>query len=359
MSNTTIIHIVGNRPQFIKLAVLYDAIAKHTRFQQYIIHTNQHSSEAMSGIFFEQLSIPLPDVQLNIEAVLADEFIGKAAMQIHQILLQRRSDDLILVYGDTNTTLAASMAARRCNKTLLHVEAGVRTADTSMPEEINRIVSDRLAQIHYCCTQKNVTTLLAEGYGAAIASQIIFSGDLMLDAFLHILPSDKKITTATNYIACTIHRAANITNRENLHQIVGALHDIHKQMEVIVPLHPHTAKRLIEFGIEPDFTVIKSLGYSDMKRFLCDANYVITDSGGVSREAFFAKKKSLIVMDHPFWPEIAEANAALHCGADKEAIIKRFDSLSTLQSDFTANIFGDGNAAIKIAEHLNTLSASQ
>ena len=354
MRNSTIIHIVGNRPQFIKLAVLYDAIAKRTNLAQYIIHTGQHSSALMSDIFFSQLSIPSPHVQLNIEATSADVFIGKAATEVHQLLMQRGTDDFVFVYGDTNTTFAASLAARRSNKRLLHFEAGVRTADTSMPEEINRILSDRLAQVHYCCTQKNATNLLAEGFGSAIPSQVIFCGDLMLDAFMHIAPSDKKITTSANYIACTIHRAANIINRDNLYQIVCGLNAIHQQTEVIVPLHPHTAKRLKEYEIETNFTIIEPLGYRDMKRFLCDADYVITDSGGASREAFFAKKKCLIVMEHPFWPELVEAFAALHCGANKENMMNNFNRLPALQPDYETAVFGDGSAAIKIAEHLNT-----
>ena len=356
MSKATIIHIVGNRPQFIKLALLHDAIAKHTSYNQFIIHSGQHSSAVMSDLFFDELSIPSPDVQLNTEAATADEFIGKTAAQIHSVLLQRNQNDKVFVYGDTNTTLAASIAAKRGNKILLHFEAGVRTADTSMPEEINRILSDRLADIHYCCTQKNVNNLRGEGFGSAIASQTIYSGDLMLDAFLHLAPSDKKITKATSYIACTIHRAANIMNRENLYQIVCALNEINNQIEVIVPLHPHTAKRLKEYKIETKFTTLEPLSYSEMKRFICEADYVITDSGGASREAFFAKKKSLIVMEHPFWFEIVEAASALHCSAVKQEILNKFNCLPALQPQFTANIFGDGTAAIKIAEHLNTLS---
>ncbi len=356
MNNKTIIHVVGNRPQFIKLAMLYDAIAKNTSFNQFIIHTGQHSSKEMSHIFFDELQIPLPNIQLNIEANMADEFIGKTAAQIHSILVQKQKDDWVVVYGDTNTTLAASLAAKRCRKKLLHFEAGVRTADTSMPEEINRVLSDRLANVHYCCTQKNKENLVKEGFGFVIPSEVIWSGDLMLDAFLHIAPSDKKITTSNSYVACTIHRAANITNRENLLQIVAALNSIHQQTEVVVPLHPHTAKRLKEFEIALDCTVVEPLGYREMKRFICEADYVITDSGGASREAFFAKKKSLIVMEHPFWTEIVEAAAALHCSANTEAIINHFDSLPRLQPTFDTKLFGDAKAAIKIAEHLTTLT---
>lgn len=356
MKQRTIIHIVGNRPQFIKLAVLHDAIRKNTSLQQFIIHTGQHSSAEMSSIFFNELSIPSPDVQLNITAASADVFIGNTSEQIHSILLKQQPNDIVFVYGDTNTTLAASMAARRSNLTLHHFEAGVRTADVSMPEEINRVLSDRLANTHYCCTEKNRKTLLLEGYGTAIRSQVIHSGDLMLDAFLRIHPSSKKVTSALQYVACTIHRAGNITNKENLQQIVAALNTIHQQMEVVVPLHPHTAKRLQEFSIETKFTTIAPLSYAEMNRFLLESTYVITDSGGASREAFFARKKSLILMEHPFWPEIVETAAALHCGADANSITEQFYRLPLLQPDFSSQLFGDGKASIKIAEYLDTLA---
>ncbi len=351
-----IIHVVGNRPQFIKLAVLHHVIANHTDYRQQIIHTGQHSSTEMSGIFFDQLSIPLPDVQLHVEGTTADVFIGNASLQIQQLLEQQAaSNDIVFVYGDTNTTLAAALAARRTNRMLLHFEAGVRTADVSMPEEINRILTDRLSQVHYCCTQQNLNSLQAEGFGTSIPSQLMHTGDLMLDAFLQILPAAERVTYASPYIACTIHRAANITNRENLFQIVSALNEIHQQTEVIVPLHPHTKKRLHEYAVETKFTMIEPLGYGQMKRFILDADVVITDSGGASREAFFAQKKSLIVMQHPFWPEIVEARAALHCSANKDELVAAFHNLHRLQPSFETGIFGNGNAAVNIARHLNSL----
>ena len=353
----TIIHVVGNRPQFIKLAVMYDAIAKEGVFHQFIIHTGQHHSDLMSGIFFDQLSIPAPNIQLQVEATTADVFIGNAAVQIFHILEQHPASDLVFVYGDTNTTLAAALATRRRGMKLLHFEAGVRTKDSAMPEEINRIVCDRLSDVLYCCTQKNKATLLAEGYGSAIASEVICSGDLMLDAFLQLSASDKKITASSHYIACTIHRAANITNKQNLAQIVLALNRIHQQTEVIAPLHPHTAKRLQEFNIEPRFTILQPLGYSEMKRFILDAAFVITDSGGASREAFFGSKKSVIIMEHPFWMEIVEANAALPCSADEDKILNAFGALSSLQPNFDNGIFGNGKAATTIVQHLKTFAS--
>lgn len=356
MVKSAIIHIVGNRPQFIKLAVLYDAINRLTSLKQLVIHTGQHSSALMSDIFFDELTIPQPDFQFEVDADDPDDFTGKTASRISAILRDRNKNDFVFVYGDTNSTLAAALAARRCGKRLLHFESGVRTADIAMPEEINRILTDRLSSGHYCCTIKNEENLLAEGYGSAIPSEVIRTGDLMLDAFLRIPTADKNVTSSEKYIACTIHRAGNITDIKNLSEIISAINEIHKTMEVIIPLHPHTEKRIKEFGLQLKCTVIAPLGYHAMKRFLSDANFVLTDSGGACREAFFSGRKSLVIMESPFWPEIIDAGAALCCGPDKQSIIEQFNRLNLLNPVAGISIFGDGKASDKIANHLKVLT---
>ncbi len=358
MTEPTIIHIVGNRPQFIKLAVLHDVISKQTPFRQFILHTGQHSSSVMSNIFFDELSIPAPDVQLEINASSPDEFVGKASSKIFSFLYGRPDQDIVLVYGDTNSTLAASLAARRSNKRLFHFESGVRTKDKNMPEEINRVLTDRLSCVHYCCTELNRQNLLKEGFGSCIPSEVILTGDLMLDAFLHIPESGESVIRSENYVACTVHRVDNIADRNNLGAIVAALNKIHQEIEVVIPLHPHTEKRLSEFKLKLNCTVISPLSYRAMKRFIADANSVITDSGGASREAFFSKKRSLILMESPFWPEIVQAGAALNCRPSVEDICNQFRLLASLNSDFDINIFGDGNASVRIAEHLNNTAHS-
>lgn len=356
LTEPTIIHVVGNRPQFIKLAVLFDAIKKYTSFRQFIIHTGQHSSSEMSEVFFNELSIPLPDVLLEVSTSYPDEFIGRASSKIYSILSERSLQDIVLVYGDTNSTLAAALAARRNGNRLFHFESGVRTKDESMPEEINRMLTDRLSCVHYCCTELNRTNLLNEGYGTFIPSDVIFTGDLMLDAFRHIPALDKRVVGSENYIACTIHRAGNITKQCHLEAIVRALNRIHGEIEVVIPLHPHTAKRLKEFNLHLNCTAIHPMGYQEMKKFICDATFMITDSGGACREAFFAKKRSLIIMNSPFWPEIVADGAALNCQPDEEDIVKNFQQLKSLNCTFDINIFGDGNAAERIADHLNNFA---
>lgn len=347
----TILHIVGNRPQFIKLAVLYKELAESNSVLQKIIHTGQHSSIEMSDIFFKELQLPEPDINLQINSGRADSFIAETAIFL-QDYFTTTGKAIAFVYGDTNTTLAAAIATRRTDTPLFHFEGGVRTGDNSMPEEINRILTDRMADVNYCCTSLNYQTLMAEGYGTAINSRAVLSGDLMYDAFLKISPAEKNIVTEKNYIACTIHRVNNILLKENLSAIVEGLNAIHKDVPVIMPVHPHTKKRMEEYGLRPAFITINPLGYPEMKTFLANSSYVITDSGGAAREAFFCQKKSIVVMDKPFWPEIIAASCSLTCSPDAIQLQKTFSQLPSLKANFQSPIFGEGNAAKLISQDI-------
>lgn len=340
----TILHVVGNRPQFIKLAVLHKTLAA-AGIPQEIIHSGQHFGNEMSDIFFERLHIPAPGIHLSADSSQPDLFIGNIASSLQQYLAARNGDDIVLVYGDTNTSLAAALAASRTGRPLLHVEAGIRTLDKSMPEEINRILTDRMADTNYCCTAKNRETLLSEGFESCIPSRIVLTGDLMYDAFLTIPAAAENAVSFTGYVACTIHRAANILSKDNLSAIIQALNTIHRQRPVVMPVHPHTAKRIKEYGLEPAFTMLPPLGYAETKRFLKDAVFVITDSGGMAREAFFSKKRSVVVMNKPFWPEIIEHHASISSSADQETLLNAYAHLSTLDPAFDAAVFGNGSAA--------------
>ena len=343
---------MGSRPQFIKLAVLYNELAGDKSFSQKIVHTGQHFSYNMSEIFFDQLNIPKPDINFNLHQSSPNLFIGEATDALQNYFLKNINSEVFL-YGDTNTTVAGAIAARRCKLPLIHFEAGVRTADSSMPEEINRLITDRLATVNYCCTMKNFETMKAEGYEGIISSQLILTGDLMLDAFLKIKGSEKNIIEEKEYIACTIHREANLSNKNKFTAIVNALNKINNYLRVVMPVHPHTKKKMQEYNIEPSFKMLDPLGYPEMKTFLTNSSFVITDSGGSSREAYFLQKKSLIIMDKPFWPEIIETNCAMNTAANEELIIEGFQQLPSLKADFTTQIFGNGNAAKNIHQHLS------
>ena len=348
----TILHIVGNRPQFIKLAILYKELFE-TGIPQKIIHTGQHSSAEMSDIFFSQLGLPEIDCSLQLQNIHStDSFISEASVLL-QGYFKLTSESIVFVYGDTNTTLAAAIAAKRTGLPLLHFEAGIRTGDSSMPEEINRILTDRIANTNYCCTEKNYLTLLAEGYGTSISCNVKLTGDLMYDAFLKIpFAENKTEVTEKDYVATTIHRAANILSKDKLAAIINGLNNIHKQICVVMPLHPHTRKRITEYGLKPEFQILNPLGYPAMKTFLSNSSYVVTDSGGAAREAFFCKKRSVIVMDHPFWPEIIEADCSTNVSADSLLLYESFFKLPLLCPDFGKPIFGNGNATQLIKDDI-------
>ena len=347
----TILHVVGNRPQFIKLAVLYKEIAESKTFDQKIIHTGQHWTSEMSGVFFSELQIPAVDLQLDGKTNgYPDLFIAQISVQL-QDYFSSQKDCLVFVYGDTNTTLAATMAAMRTNVQCFHFEAGIRTGDNSMPEEINRVLTDRMAFTNYCCTTENYQTMLAEGYGSAINNRVVLSGDLMYDAFLqHAGTVDEP--AGKPFVLTTIHRALNILLPSNLNQIIDALNKIHKQVPVIMPAHPHTQKRISEYGLTAEFNFREPVGYREMQKLLTSCSYVITDSGGLAREAFFSKKRSLVIMEKPFWPEIVAASGSINCAPDKLSILDAFEKLPLLQPDFSKPIFGNGTAAKIIQQDL-------
>ena len=194
--------------------------------------------------------------------------------------------------------------------------------------------------------------MAAEGYGSIIKSRLLLTGDLMYDAFLKTSSGEKSLFPEKNYVAVTIHRAANILSKAHLSGIIDALNKIHKSASVIMPVHPHTKKRIMEYGLRPEFTLLNPLGYGAMKTFLINSAYIITDSGGVAREAFFCKKRSLIIMEKPFWPEIIDAGCSINAPA--RSFYESFFQLPLLNPDFETPIFGVGNAAKLIKEDLLT-----
>jgi UDP-GlcNAc3NAcA epimerase len=346
-----IIHIVGNRPQFIKLSVLHNALSATGFFEQVIVHTGQHSSREMSEIFFKELNIPAPDFQLPVTDMSGSRFIAETIIQLKSYFSENAADAIVFIYGDTNSTQAAAIAAAYCGVEAHHVESGVRTFDNTMPEEINCIIADRFSTAHYCCTQLNYNNLKAEGFGAAIPSELLLTGDLMLDAFLNIEEDTNYKATETDYVACTIHRLENIYAK-NLAEILRALNNIHKQIPVIMPVHPHTKKKMEALHEPIKFTTILPLGYRQMKSFLNQARRVITDSGGVTREAFFSNKYSLVISGHPAWTEIIDAGCSITSLPDAREIEDKFLQLPDLSAAFDRSIFGNGNAGNAICKHV-------
>ena len=351
-----ILHIVGNRPQFIKLAVLYPALAARTG-QGFILHTGQHYDDNMSAIFFNELHIPFPNASLGINSIPHNEMIGNMIIGIDQVI-GREKPDAAIIYGDTNTTLAGAIAARKRNVRVIHIEAGVRTGDLGMPEEINRILSDRVAAMNFCSTYLGVENLLREGFGSdQVGSQVFNCGDLMLDAATiygrQTADRDSAFTTldtAGEFLLATIHRAENTVEPGRLEAIVEAFNEIDQRIPVLMPLHPRTKEVIGQCRAKVNFTTTGPLGYMDMLGLLQKSSCVITDSGGLSREAFFFCKPTLVVMGHPFWPEIIAHGNVLQSKAISADILANLQLLLTTQKPFKVDIFGDGRSAEKISE---------
>ena len=350
----TIAHIVGNRPQFIKLALLQRALTRHTGVQSRVIHTGQHFSDNMSAIFFREFGLPAPDHQLNIHSLSHNGMIGQMLIALDAILTAE-PPDAIVVYGDTNTTLAGALAAKKRGIKVMHVEAGIRTGEETMPEESNRYLSDRLADLNFTVTALGRDNLLKEGLAD---ERILNTGDLMLDAALLFARRaiDESTLPATlvpdgrPFVLSTIHRAENTDDPGALAAILEALHEINKEIPVILPIHPRT-KQVIETHRLP-FGLISTppLGYLDMLALMQAARYVVTDSGGLAREAFFFQKSSVVVMNKVFWPEIEENSPSLAATADTARILHQFHTMASSNKAFRTGVFGNGQAAEKISQ---------
>jgi UDP-GlcNAc3NAcA epimerase len=362
-----IAHIVGNRPQFIKLALLYRELEEKQPNGSLIIHTGQHFDDNMSEIFFRELLIPEPDHRLKIHSLPHNTMIGRMLTDIDQVL-EHEKPGCVVVYGDTNTTLAGALAAKKRNIRLAHIESGIRTGKEDMPEESNRYLTDRMSDLNFTCTGLGLENLRKEGFGgAAIPSRIFNTGDLMYDAalffrekarHLSLSPSASLPTgligTGTPFVLATIHRVENTENLEKLRNIIDALNILHRVLPVIFPVHPKTRQTLAEYRIPVDFIMTPPLGYLGMLGLLDACRAVITDSGGLSREAFFFKKPALVVMENPFWPEIFLHGNCLPSAAVTTEITEKTTLLLGSDKPFENGIFGDGSAAGKISEILLT-----
>ena len=352
-----IITVIGARPQFIKAAVVSRYIRNYhsTDIKVIIVHTGQHYDANMSDIFFEQMDIPKPDYFLDIHGLGHGAMTGQMLEKIETVLLKEKPD-WVLVYGDTNSTLAGALAAKKLHIKLAHVEAGLRSFNMAMPEEINRILTDRISDILFCPTDQAIKNLEKEGY-ENINTKIIKSGDVMQDAALYYAAKSQSpnIEVPENFILCTIHRAENTDNLEKLKSIFSALSEISKQHQIILPIHPRTKNIILKNNIEFDKSnihIIEPVGYLEMIHLLKNCNYVMTDSGGLQKEAFFFEKKCLTLRDETEWVELVENSFNIVVGSNKDKIIEGFNKLQKLNPNFAIDLYGQGMAGKNIIEKL-------
>jgi UDP-GlcNAc3NAcA epimerase len=358
-----ILTIIGARPQFIKAAVLSRMIRSEEwkpRFHEIILHTGQHYDENMSEIFFRDMQIPRPDIQLHVGGTTHGAMTGQMLTEIEAALLNVKPD-MVLVYGDTNSTLAGALAASKLHIPVIHVEAGLRSNNMRMPEEQNRILTDHLATWQFCPTETAVKNLSREG----ITKGVHQVGDIMYDATLHyqkVLINEEKRglnrfkdlnlkKIPKQFLLATIHRAENTDDFKRLAHIVEALSEA--PYDIILPLHPRTRKKLTESSIElgENIQSIEPIGYLDMLALELRAEAIITDSGGVQKEAYFLKKPCITLRNETEWIETLEHGWNFLVGADKKSILNSLKLLSRPKTH--PMVFGKGNTALTI---LNTLS---
>lgn len=351
-----IVTIVGARPQFIKAAVISRELQFTSGVEEIIIHTGQHFDANMSDVFFEQMSIPKPHHNLDIASLSHGAMTGRMLEKIEEVLLTE-CPDWVLVYGDTNSTLAGALAAAKLHIRVAHVEAGLRSFNMRMPEEQNRILTDKLSKILFCPTEIAKQNLLNEGY-ADDASYLPVVGDVMFDAAKFYAQRSQKPSGLPDdielgkFVLGTIHRAENTNDLSRLKSLVNALNRINKSEPVIVPLHPRTKAILDSNNISADFTILEPVGYLEMVYLLQHCSVVVSDSGGVQKEAYFFEKPCLVTRDETEWVELVEHGSNYLVGVDEDKILQSYESARLNKVDYSFPFYGNGHCAKDIIGYL-------
>ncbi|WP_094548899.1 non-hydrolyzing UDP-N-acetylglucosamine 2-epimerase [Petroclostridium xylanilyticum] len=353
-----IVTVIGARPQFIKAAAISEKLRQH--FNEIIIHTGQHFDPNMSDVFFQQLNIPAPDYNLNLHSFSHGKLTGLMMIKVEEILLKEKPN-YVLVYGDTNSTLAGALTAVKLGIPVIHVEAGARSGDSHSPEEVNRKITDHVASLLFGCTEYCIQNLKNEG----IASNVFFTGDVMYDIFQKMFIAVKGFKGEELYFPFkkgdynffTVHRQENVDSRQALSDIINAI--LESKINTVFPIHPRTKSRLQEFGLmeilekSQYIKLLPPLGYIETLHLQLYSNKIITDSGGVQREAYFLKKPCITLLELSPWPVLVNTRNAIVVGKNKEAIKSAIESFEV--KDYKENLFGDGSAANKIVEKMTKM----
>jgi UDP-GlcNAc3NAcA epimerase len=347
-----ILTILGARPQFIKAAPVSREIRK--KYEEKIVHTGQHYDSNMSDIFFEELNIPKPDYYLGVGSGNHGKQTGEMLAKIEEIILDEKPD-YVMVYGDTNSTLAGSLAASKLHIPVIHIEAGLRSFNKKMPEEVNRIMTDHVSDYLFCPTDTAIENLRNEN----LSGNAVNIGDVMYDAVLYNKELANQKTSilseiglkGKDYYLITIHRAENTDDEEKMRNILDSFSKI--EGEKVWPIHPRTKNKLKGYGIDlddiPGLKIIDPVGYLDMLTLEDQAVKIITDSGGVQKEAYFMKVPCVTVREQTEWVETLEGEANILVGTDVGKIL---DAVNKTVNPTYKEVFGDGNASAKIVEYL-------
>lgn len=343
-----IVSIVGARPQFIKAAILSEELRRYA--EEILVHTGQHYDENMSDVFFDELGIPRPDVHLGIGGGSHAEQTGQMMIAIEQVLLSEKPDWCI-VYGDTNSTLAGALAAAKLHIRVAHVEAGLRSFKKSMPEEINRVLCDHVSDALFCPTEHAAQNLANEG----IIEGVYVVGDVMADVLyrtLDRLPTKGGILNRLgllpeSYVLVTIHRASNTDDPETLRRLIGALGAMERK--VVFPVHPRTRKALRRYGLElpENIVAIEPVGYVDMVQLEKNAECILTDSGGMQKEAYWLGVRCVTMREETEWVETVQVGWNRLVGSDAAAIGDAVENWTPRKE--RPPLYGNGDAAKRIA----------
>jgi len=353
-----VLTVLGARPQFIKAAAVSRVIRSRKPFREVILHTGQHYDYNMSGIFFEEMDIPRPDYHFGINQMGHGAMTGLMLQKIEEVLIAEKPD-MVLVYGDTNSTLAGALSASKLRIRTAHVEAGLRSFNMAMPEEVNRILTDRISDLLYCPTSQAVANLEKEGFGHFHAT-IMQTGDVMYDAFLFyekIANQRSGILKQLNlkdndFVLCTVHRQENTDDPVRLKSIIAALNEIHGSTRIILPIHPRTRKKMEECGVQLAFDPVEPVGYLDMIQLLKHCSLVVTDSGGMQKEAYFSGKYCVTLRDQTEWTELVDQGFNFLSGSGTPDIVKECLRLAGKKIEEHRDLYGKGNASELIVESI-------
>jgi UDP-N-acetylglucosamine 2-epimerase (non-hydrolysing) len=352
-----ILSIIGARPQFIKCAPLSRKLRQN--HEEILVHTGQHYDRNMSDVFFKELGIPEPDHNLGIGSASHGEQTGKMLAEIEKLLISEKPD-MVLVYGDTNSTLAGSLAASKLHIPVAHVEAGLRSFDRTMPEEINRILTDHASDLLFCPTETAVRNLKNEG----ITEGVYNVGDVMVDALQYnIKIAEEKSNiledldlSQKEFMVATVHRASNTDSIENLSSIVNAF--CNADANIVFPVHPRTENYLREYELWDKLyqhvTVISPVGYLDMLKLMSNSRKILTDSGGVQKEAYMLGVPCITMRENTEWVETVDDGWNVLVGADYGKIVKGIGGFEG--ADVKGEVFGRGDACEKIMNIISVFS---
>lgn len=355
-----VLTVVGARPQFIKAAVVSRELRRRDGVQEILLHTGQHFDANMSDVFFRELDIPVPNYQLDIHGGGHGEMTGRMLAGIECALIQELPD-MVLVYGDTNSTLAGALASVKMKIPVAHVEAGLRSFNRAMPEEINRVLTDHAADLLFTPTSVATRHLLSEGIKPENIHQV---GDVMFDAAIFYSSKAKQESDVVNrfglsrkgYILATLHRAENTDDPARLMAILNNLNAAATTLPVILPLHPRTRQaieKLNGISLNPSICIIEPVGYLDMVMLEENARVIVTDSGGVQKEAYFHRVPCITVRDETEWTELVECGWNRIVGVDAEKFSSSLaEAMTGSPPEWKPDLYGSGKSAGRIVDIL-------